>query len=302
MPFSINILNNLNHSALLELNNTETAFYQDKIDSLPLFPSREEVLEIFSDIPISKSLDLVNLFKKVMLKKSGGKFTIKDFVKLYTLFPDYILWYEEKHNTFSEEYLNNLRTEVLNPKYLRKSNLSAPFLTTQGFDVQFKGEYKDNVIKYFPFFRDYIEEIVSDDISIYYLNALVLGIDSHVKHHYDQTLKKYSPETISYPDRVSVLYVDVPEMVGGNFILYKNEKHKVEKNRIFATIKPERNKLLYFKGNLSHEIIGISEVKSPETNLRISVVCEQYKLDTQTLKKIPNFYSVVPRANWFKLS
>jgi hypothetical protein len=302
MPFTINIQNNLNQSVSLELTDTEILQYSDIFNKLPVFPTSEQLLDIFRDIPASKTLALVNLFESVMVKRLD-KPRPKDLAKLFSLLPDYILWYDETYGIFSQEYLNILGTEVLNPKYLKKSNLSAPFKTTKGFDVQFKSEYKDNVIKYFPFFKDYIEEIFSDDVNIFYLNALVLGLDSYVKHHYDQTLMRYSTDFITYPVRVSVLYVDVPEMVGGDFVLYKNERfQKAVKNKVFTVIKPESNKLLCFKGSLSHEILGITEVKSLDKPYRISVVCEQYRVDAQVLKKIPNFYSGVPRSNWFKMN
>ena len=84
------------------------------------------------------------------------------------------------------------------------------------------------------------------------------------------------------PERVSVLYVDIPEMQGGNLILYNDDK-------FVAKIKPEVNKLLYFRGDLKHEVTEVREMTSENIKYRLSIVCEQYALGKTALSHIPDF-------------
>jgi hypothetical protein len=51
-----------------------------------------------------------------------------------------------------------------------------------------------------------------------------------------------------------------------------------------AQIPPQSNTLLYFIGNLLH---SVNPVKCSEA--RISLICEQYTLDSDRLQSIPEF-------------
>ncbi len=190
-------------------------------------------------------------------------------------------YFQEESNAFSQEYIDQLKTEILGSKYLAKNHLNYNFSTTLGFSVIFKSNTIDKVIEKFPVFKEYIDRIVSDDINAYYLNPLVLMLNSKVDKHLDYSLRTYYLP-ISVPERVSVLYVEIPDMYGGNLILYKEEK-------FIAKIKPEINKLLVFKGSLKHEVTSISEIMSDEKQNRVSLICEQYWLSKYELSQIPDF-------------
>jgi hypothetical protein len=190
-------------------------------------------------------------------------------------------YFTEELNSFSQEYIEQLKKEILESKYLAKNHLNYNFSSTLGFSVIFKTNTKDKVIEKFPIFKPYIDRIFSEDINAYYLNPLVLQINSKVDKHLDLSLRSYYLP-ISVPERVSVLYVDIPEMYGGNLILYKEEK-------FIAKINPEINKLLIFNGNLKHEVTSISEIRSENKQQRISLICEQYSLNKYELSQIPDF-------------
>ncbi len=197
--------------------------------------------------------------------------SLKEFLNKY--------YFREEQNAFSQKYINDLKENILNSTYLAENPLNYNFSTTLGFSIVFKK--KDKVIEKFPFFKEYLDRICSDEINAYYLNPLVLKLNSKVSKHMDYSLRVYD-NAISVPSRVSVLYVDIPEMYGGNLILYKEK-------RFIAKIKPENNKLLIFRGNLKHEITSISEILSENKEYRVSLVCEQYKLSKYYLDKIPEF-------------
>jgi hypothetical protein len=190
-------------------------------------------------------------------------------------------YYTEEVNAFPPEYIDLLKKEIIQSKYLAKNHLNYNFSTTLGFSVIFKNNTVDKAIEKFPFFAEYINKVVANDIDAYYLNPLVLKLNSKVDKHMDYSLRTYYLP-ISCPERVSVLYVDIPDMYGGNLILYKEEK-------FIAKIKPEINKLLVFKGNLKHEVTSISQIISSEKHQRISLICEQYRLSRYELSQIPDF-------------
>jgi predicted 2-oxoglutarate/Fe(II)-dependent dioxygenase YbiX len=79
------------------------------------------------------------------------------------------------------------------------------------------------------------------------------------------------------PLLVSVFYVDVPNDLQGGELVIKVKNEELQ-------IKPQINTLVFFLGNLSHKV---NQVKSSQP--RISLVCEQYKLDADRLQSIPEF-------------
>mgnify|MGYP001557994711 FL=1 len=102
---------------------------------------------------------------------------------------------------------------------------------------------------------------------------------SKIKKHVDHSLRSYYIN-VDLPKLVNVLYVHIPILEGGNLILYEEKK-------FIAKIKPEKNKLLKFKGTLKHEVTPV--IIKKENEVRISLVCEQYSIDKDILTKIPDF-------------
>ncbi|MFN8578090.1 MAG: 2OG-Fe(II) oxygenase [Candidatus Sericytochromatia bacterium] len=192
--------------------------------------------------------------------------------------------YLELNDCFDNTYIESLKKNILESSFLAKNHLNYNFSNTLGFSVIFKKDFKDKVIEKFPFFEKYLDKIIEEPYNAFYLNPLVLSLSGKVDRHIDHSLRSYYLK-IPFPERVCVLYVDIPEMSGGNLILYNNEK-------FLSKIKPESNKLILFKGDLKHEITTISEIDNSfeENNKkRISLVCEQYNLDKYSLSKIPDF-------------
>lgn len=57
----------------------------------------------------------------------------------------------------------------------------------------------------------------------------------------------------------------------------------IQKRQV-GKIKPQKNSLLFFQGDLTHSVNPIIQGKS-----RLSLVCEQYCLNEAELRQIPNF-------------
>ncbi len=75
---------------------------------------------------------------------------------------------------------------------------------------------------------------------------------------------------------VSVLYVAVPaDLVGGELLLQSRQRQ-------VGKLRPQPNLLVLFQGDLTHSICAVAG-----TGLRLSLVCEQYRLEEAELEEIP---------------
>jgi Rps23 Pro-64 3,4-dihydroxylase Tpa1-like proline 4-hydroxylase len=184
-----------------------------------------------------------------------------------------------ENNVFSSEYLGKLKNEFLRSNLLTKNHLNYNFSTTKGFSIIFKKEEISTVKEKFPFIVDYLDKIVDPKSTAFYLNILVMELNSKVDKHIDHSLRSYY-EKIDLPVSVTVLYVSIPKMLGGNLIFYDRENFIKE-------IKPKNNDLVVFAGHLKHEITEIFECEKNEQ--RISLICEQYILNQNLLSKVPSF-------------
>jgi hypothetical protein len=119
--------------------------------------------------------------------------------------------------------------------------------------------------------------VLQPECNAFYLNPLLLQLNSRVDPHIDRSLRSYC-ETITPPLVVSVLYIEVPESLEGGQLVLRSHKRQV------GQIQPQRNTLLFFQGDLTH---SVNLVKS--SGIRLSLVCEQYQIENEQLQEIPNF-------------
>lgn len=194
-------------------------------------------------------------------------------------------YYSLKSQAFSLNYLNYLENQILSCPYLAASQLSDSFAGTKGFSVVFKPSAIEQVKQNFPFLQQYLESALNANCNAFYLNPLIIEKGASVEPHVDSSISSYT-KAFTTPAIVSVLYVKVPnDLIGGEFILQKSTE-QIEK------IKPQANNLLHFRGNLEH---SVNKVESSQA--RISLVCEQYKLDTSLLLNIPEFKVIAQRSS-----
>lgn len=201
-----------------------------------------------------------------MFRNLFPKFYQKSFINKY-------------NDVFSLEYLEVLKDTILKSNLLTQNNLNYNFSTTKGFSIIFTKDGIDKVLEKFPYLDEYLKKITDSRSTAFYLNILVMELNSKVDKHIDHSLRSYYPK-IQIPYSVSVLYVNVPSILGGNLIFY-------EKNNFLEEIKPSKNKMVVFSGDLKHEITEIFEC--PTNEQRISLICEQYFLNQNLLSKIPTF-------------
>lgn len=186
-------------------------------------------------------------------------------------------YYRYQSHVFSSKYLNDLWGEIHNCSYFSTNNLNRDFVGTKGFSVVFQRSGLIQVEQTFPFFTPYLEIALQPTCNAFYLNPLLLKEGSRVDPHIDRSLRSYC-KTIDPPALVSVLYVRVPaDMQGGELVL------SCQKRRV-GQIRPQMNTLLYFQGDLTH---SVNAVTTP--GHRLSLVCEQYRLNESELREIPEF-------------
>ena len=187
-------------------------------------------------------------------------------------------YYRTSHHEFAPDYLSELQGQIVACHYFAVNNLNRDFVGTKGFSVVFQRSGIIEVERRFPFFKPYLSVALQPTCNAFYLNPLLLQTGSRVDPHIDRSLRSYC-KTISPPDIVSVLYVQVPPaLVGGELVLHCH-KRKV------GSIRPQLNTLVYFQGDLTH---SVNEVTSP-LSTRLSLVCEQYTLSETELLEIPEF-------------
>lgn len=186
-------------------------------------------------------------------------------------------YYHQQPNAFPSDYLSNLRGEIQACPYFSTNNLNRDFVDTKGFSIVFQRSGLTEVEQQFPCFKPYLNLALQPTCNAFYLNPLLLKQGSRVEPHIDRSLRSYF-KTIEPPTVVSVLYIQVPaDMQGGELVLHSHKRR-------VGQIKPQRNTLLYFQGDLTH---SVSSVKTPGS--RLSLICEQYSLSQAELREIPQF-------------
>ncbi len=186
-------------------------------------------------------------------------------------------FFSETPNAVSDDYRQDLRKQILACPLLATNNLTGDFVGTRGFSVVFRRDGWVQVLAKFPFFEPYMTMLLEEDCNAFYLNPLVLAAASRVNPHIDRSLRAYCP-TVETPLLVSVLYVDLPpDMHGGELVLTHRKKQ-------VGRIIPAINKVVRFQGDLEHEVTAVA---TQSRALRISLVCEQYRLESGPLSQVP---------------
>jgi len=196
-------------------------------------------------------------------------------------------YYCLQKNIFAPEYLSKLQGQILACPYFAVNNLNRDFVGTKGFSIVFQRSGVAEVERLFPFFKPYLSVALHSTCNAFYLNPLMLKEGSRVDPHIDRSLRSYC-KTIEPPDRVSVLYIQVPpDLVGGELVLRSSKRN-------VGQIRPQVNTLVDFQGDLTH---SVNQVTSP--GFRLSLVCEQYSLSEKELEDIPEF-TIESRAKKMK--
>jgi hypothetical protein len=186
-------------------------------------------------------------------------------------------YYRQSTQVFSASYLSKLQRHILGCSYFSVNNLNRDFVKTKGFSVVFRRSHLPRVIDQFPYFEPYLAQALEPDCNAFYLNPLLLNAGSRVDPHIDRSLRSYC-KTIEPPAVVSVLYVSVPPDLEGGELVLRSHRRQV------GRIRPQAGMLLHFQGDLTHSVNAV--VNGGD---RLSLVCEQYRLEARQLDDIPEF-------------
>lgn len=184
-------------------------------------------------------------------------------------------YYSQYLSVFPLAYLSQLQGQILACPYFTSNNLNRDFVRTKGFSLAFRRSRIGEVEQRFPYFKSYLDRALQSDCNAFYLNPLLLESGSRVDPHIDRSLRSYC-KTIAPPLVVSVLYVEVPDALEGGELVLES------RTRTIAHVRPCTNTLVFFQGDLTHSIKPVTS-----SGVRLSLVCEQYCLDEEELREIP---------------
>jgi hypothetical protein len=188
-------------------------------------------------------------------------------------------WCQRQTDLFSTDYLSHLAGELLQSPYLAANVLNQRFARTAGFSLVFRATHVSAVLASFPILAPFLARVVCPPFNLYYLNALVLPQAAEVEKHIDHSIRGYN-NRLPWPRQVSVLYVAVPTMQGG-------ELHLLDLNdQLWMKIIPETGLMICFRGDVKHLITPVTQTLS---GARLSLVCEQYCLSAAELEHVPTF-------------
>jgi hypothetical protein len=179
-----------------------------------------------------------------------------------------------------------LRRAILESPWLGSTTLNMRFADTWGFSVAFQRSGLDRVLDQWPEFAGYLTAILEPSHNAFFLNPLVIFRGGGVEAHIDCSLRSYTaPLQPPYPAKVSVYYAQVPaDLQGGQLVL-------TEGQRRLAEVAPENDMLVEFDGSLMHRVTPFVGSQAAELDrARVSLVCEQYRLDGALLSRIPRFH------------
>lgn len=197
------------------------------------------------------------------------------------------------------ESFRRLQDGLFSSPFLGESPLGGTFEKSRGFALIFRADGRSAVEIRFPFLRPYLEAAL--DVSFhrkllplrarlkqtppkkpnaFYLNLLMLRPGDAVGRHVDATLRDVSGAPNALPERVFVLYLQVPRGRGGELCLFR---HRAPVGRI----PPIVGNAHLFRGDLAHEVLPFFSCDEEQNALRTSLVLEQYVLPEGNLPRVP---------------
>ena len=174
---------------------------------------------------------------------------------------------------------------------------SGSFSKTRGFVVKFNKEGVDSFLNhpgYGDCYGDLFEKMRLPETNAYVFNALLCELSDYddwknnqtsVGLHLDQTvgLQGLKADHQFLAHQVNVLYVDVAaDMKGGELEGWRYGNGDLKQSDLLKphlSIKPEKNKLVMFRGDSFHQVKAYHTSES--TIKRLSLVLEQYKISDE---------------------
>ena len=132
-----------------------------------------------------------------------------------------------------------------------------------------------------PFF----DAVTRASSNAFFANALVMGDGVQAKPHLDCSLNPFF-DVHRPPERVSLLYVQVPDDLQGGVLTLHGRREDIDKHGksgYEAEVTPKTGLLVQFNGDIIHSVSKVS-TKSQ----RIGVIIEEYLLDEEKLALLPS--------------
>ena len=192
----------------------------------------------------------------------------------------------------SEKTAQNMAHHLMASPLLAQSPLKGGFQASRGLAFTFTHDGIPELTRRFPELDAFLSWALSRQPTFlpfplnwlfprrapnaFYLNLLLLGPEGAVSKHVDGTLRQVSGLPALLPEFVSVLYLQTPPEDGGGELVLSSGNKEV------ARIKPQTGMGVHFRGDLLHEVTVLRH------SLRVSLVCEQYAVPDEALKRIPS--------------
>ena len=184
-------------------------------------------------------------------------------------------YYGLRPDAFEAGELSRLRGELVSSPLLGGSQLSQSFDGTRGFSVSFTRAGLPALAGELAYLAPYLDRVLRPSCNAFYLNPLLMHGGTRVDAHVDASLSMHVDHRL-VPLLVSVLYVEVPaDLEGGELVLELGDRE-------VGRVAPREGTLLFFAGLLRHHVTPMRS-----TARRLSLVCEQYRLDEVVLAEIP---------------
>lgn len=154
------------------------------------------------------------------------------------------------------------------------------FSGTYDLSFAFTKDGIDELLKNHSYLKPFIDEVVDTvKYNAFFLNSLIISDGKGISKHIDVTLSKYTDPIQVNAEKVSIIYLKVPDdMVGGQLYIYDPDDYtKVEK------VKPKQGKLVSFYGNPHSVGTTFTDYE------RISLVLESYNCTEYAYSQIPRF-------------
>jgi hypothetical protein len=202
-------------------------------------------------------------------------------------------------NALPAEKFEPIRDALLGSPLVSKSTLGGAFEQSHGFAMTFQEAGREQIEQRFPPLKDYFARVLGEPAvrtlqswwgklrkkpvvvpNCWYMNLLLVGEGGAISRHIDTTLGREAGVPGRTPEAVTVLYLKVPQVSGGQLEISREQKVK-------AFIRPREGGLLHFRGDLAHEVLPVQQL--PEGAQRASLVIEQYHFADDALARLPTF-------------
>ncbi len=210
-------------------------------------------------------------------------------------------------NALPVEIVAPMREALMASILVGKNVLTGTFEGTRGFSIIFKRDGLPKLRERLPEALPFLDLVLTDQAqqalrswpgrilggrylkstNAFYFNLLVMPPKSRVTPHVEGTLTTACGLDWHTPVANSVFYLHAPKAGGGQLCVHGKGGHR-------HTVIPRLGTLAHFRGDLLHEVLPTHAAEAGDNSAdfssqRISLVCEQYRIDPAQLHRVPSY-------------